>query len=322
MYKIGVTGVGSLIGQGIIKSITRSQYASEYTIIGFDYFKDTVGSFWCHKNYILPDILKEELREIWLDTIIQIINDEKIQILFIGIDFELPVLAKNKIFIESKTSCKVMVSGSNVIEIGNDKFKTYEFLKNNGLNYPQTFIPDECDWSKIVYPVIVKPRIGARSIGVTKVNSEAELQRALDLAKEPIIQECIGDETTEYTCGVISLNKKAEQIIVLNRSLKQGNTYLSEYKNNFPEIIYDYLKDITALLQPYGSTNYQLRMDHQGIPKLFEINPRHSGTTYMRTLFGFNEVIYILKNILEDKTISFDLKEGKAMRFYDEALVS
>ena len=322
MYKIGVTGVGSLIGQGIIKSIIRSKYANEYEIIGFDYFKDTVGSFWCNKNYILPDILKDELKEEWLNMVINIINEEKILLLFIGIDFELPLFAKYKSHIESLTSCKIIVNNSNVIEIGNDKYKTYEFLKNNGLSYPETFLPNDCDYSKLIYPLIVKPRVGARSIGVTKVNSEEELKNALSLANDPVIQECVGDDTTEYTCGVVKLGKEKEKIIVLNRSLRQGNTFISEYKKDFPEIIYKYLHDITEKLQPFGASNYQLRMDYSGIPKLFEINPRHSGTTYMRTLFGYNEVLYILKNILEGKNIEFDLKEGKAMRFYDEILIS
>ena len=322
MYKIGVTGVGSLIGQGIIKSIIRSQYSKNYCIIGFDYFKDTVGSFWCHKNYILPDILKEELVEKWLQTIIQIINDEKIQIMFIGIDFELPLFAKYKAHIEIQTSCKVIVNNSSVIEIGNDKYKTYEFLKNSGLTYPETFLPNDCDFDKLIYPVIIKPRVGARSIGVSKVNSASELNKALAEAKDPIIQEYIGDDSTEYTCGVIKLNEHKEKIIVLNRTLRQGNTFLSEYKKDFPIVIYDYLHEITNKLQPYGATNYQLRLDRNEIPKLFEINPRHSGTTYMRTLFGYNEVIYILKNILEGIDLEFDLKEGKAMRFYDEVLIN
>ena len=48
---MGVTGTGSLIGQSIIKSILKSNLLkNKIDIIGFDYFKETVGSFWCKKK--------------------------------------------------------------------------------------------------------------------------------------------------------------------------------------------------------------------------------------------------------------------------------
>ena len=62
-------------------------------------------------------------------------------------------------------------------------------------------------------------------------------------------------------------------------------------------------------------------MDYEGIPKLFEINPRHSGTTYIRSLFGYNEIIFLIKKILEKKSIKFDIVEGKAVRYFEEKLI-
>ena len=319
---IGITGTGSLIGQAIIKSIVRSEYKDDYRLIGFDYFNDTVGSFWCNKNFILPDILKTNQEEDWLSEIKKIIIQEKIRVLFIGVDFELPLFAKYKKEIETVAQCKVVVSDDKVISIGNDKYKTYEFLKNSGLSYPITYLPEECDLSSLQYPLIVKPRIGARSIGVSKVKNIEELKKALGGVKSPIIQELVGDEYTEYTCGIISLNGSLQRSIALNRSLKDGNTFVSEYRNEYPESIYLYLKEITNKLRPFGACNLQLRLDKNGVPKLFEINPRHSGTTYMRSLFGYAEVIFILKFLLEGTEIPFNLKEGKAIRYFEETLVS
>jgi carbamoyl-phosphate synthase large subunit len=322
MRKIGITGVGSLIGQGIIKSIINSPYANEYELIGFDYFPDTVGSFWCQKNYILSDILKKDKEQQWFEEILSIIKEDKIELLFIGVDFELPLFVKYKSIIEKETSCLIIVSDERVIEIGNDKFKTFQFLKENGLYYPETYEPENCDFSSLTFPVIVKPRIGARSIGVSKVDSLDKLEEVLKHTQDPIIQECVGDDTTEYTCGVIALNGELKHSIALNRTLKAGNTHLSSYSKDTPEIVTQYLKDITDKLKPFGSCNYQLRIDSDGIPKMFEINARHSGTTYMRSLFGFNEIIYILKSVLEGQEIDFNLKEGKAIRYFEERLVS
>lgn len=320
-YKIGITGTGSLIGQAIIKSIKRNQFADQYELVGFDYFKSTVGSFWCDKNYTLPDLLKIKDEQTWVNALEEIIVQEKIVVLFVGVDFELPILAKYKERLKTNTGCTVIVSDEEVIRIGNDKYLTFQFLKANGLSYPETFLPEEVDFSTINFPIIVKPRVGARSIGVHKVNNIDELNSAIKKVDQPIIQELVGNDSTEYTCGVLAVNGTMQKSIALNRSLKDGNTFISEYKTSYPPSIYQYLADITHHLKIFGACNYQLRLDDSGVPKLFEINPRHSGTTYMRSLFGYNEVMFILKYLLEGETMDFKLKEGKVIRHFEETLV-
>lgn len=317
---IGVTGTGSLIGQAIIKSIQRSSLSSSISIIGFDYFPQTVGSFWCEINYILPDILDPKTNESeWIAFICERIRKHKIKLLFVGVDFELPLMAKYKDLIQSETGAIVMVSSEEVISIANDKYLTYSFLKKNGLFYPQSFLPDEIDSFDIKFPVIVKPRKGARSVGVSLVENRNEMLTALEKLKEPIIQEYVGNNETEFTCGTIFLNGELKRTIVLNRTLKAGNTYISHFKKDFPEIIETYLKDVVSILKPFGACNFQLRLDVEtGEPKIFEINSRHSGTTYIRSLFGYKEVEYIIQYLLMGVDKQFDLQEGTVVRYYDE----
>lgn len=321
---IAVTGTGSLIGQAIIKSIMRSDLNSKIELIGFDYFKQTVGSYWINNNnYLLPDILKPEItEEEWLNYIIEVLVKQNVKLLFVGVDFELPLFAKNKSYIERKTNTKVLVSDNNVIEIANDKYLTYQFLKDNNLFYPKSYLPNDINFSDLQYPVIIKPRRGARSVGVHKVKNEQQLLNLIDSIKEPVIQEYIGDDLNEYTCGTIYLNNELKKSIILNRSLKEGNTFISKYKNDFPEIIVKYLHDVADKLKPFGACNFQLRMDSDGIPKIFEINSRHSGTTYIRSLFGYNEIEYIINSLLFNKEIEFNLIEGTVVRYYDEFFTS
>ena len=321
-FNVGITGTGSLIGQAIIKSIVRSEFKSDYNLIGFDYFKDTVGSLFCNKNYILPDIyIDKKLYTKWIDEIIKVIIKEKINIIFLGVDFELQLMSENKLDIEKKTGCKIIVSNSEVIKICNDKFLTYNFLKDNNLNFPQTILPNEIDNYDLKFPLIVKPRIGARSRDVFLVKNKKELYEKIDLVNNPIIQENIGDILSEYTCGIIYLDNHVQECIVLRRSLKDGNTFISEHKFDFDKKIKHYVIKIAKKLKPYGACNFQLRIDKKGIPKLFEINPRHSGTTYIRSLFGFNEIIFILKKELENKKFDFKISEGKAIRYFEEKII-
>ncbi len=325
MTTIGITGTGSLIGQAIIKSIKQSSFKNS-TLIGMDYFPNTIGSYWTDENYILPDILDDNIIEkAWLENIISIIKMKKMDILFVGVDFELHLLSKYKTYIETETSCIVVVSDEKSISIADDKYLTYEFLKDNNLYYPYTCLEDEIDdalkENKIEFPVIIKPRNGYRSIDVFLVNNKKELDNKIKKISNPVIQECIGSKDTEYTCGVITFNNEVKESVVLRRDLKDGNTSTTYLEHNYPAIIKEYIETVSRKLGQFGVCNFQLRLDKKGIPKIFEINARHSGTTYIRSLYGFNEIEYILEYLLNKREITFDIQEGIVKRYFEEFLV-
>lgn len=323
MVKIGITGTGSLIGQAIIKSIKKSSF-NKSILIGMDYFENTIGSYWTDRNYILPDILNETItKQYWLEKIIEIIESEQINILFIGVDFELSLFAEYKKDIQEKTNCLIVVSDLDTITIGDDKYLTYKFLKENSLLYPKTFLEDEIDEAlvNLSFPMIIKPRNGYRSIDVFLVNTEEELKKKIKLIHNPIIQECIGDKTTEYTCGTICFNNDVKHSIVLRRDLKDGNTSTTYLDETISPKIAEYIEKASSTLGQFGVCNFQLRMDKDGIPKIFEINSRHSGTTYIRSLYGYNEIEYILEYLLNDREIQFSLKSGIVKRYFEEFFV-
>ncbi|MFA6189478.1 MAG: ATP-grasp domain-containing protein [Sulfuricurvum sp.] len=324
MNVIGITGTGSLVGQAIIKSIKQSSFKNN-KLIGMDYFEDTIGSYWVDKNYLLPDILKEQkLYHTWIATIIDIIKKESIRVLFIGVDFELILFAQYKKLIEETTNCTVMVSSEECIKIADDKYLTYQFLKKNDLFYPKSFTSDEFEEAikakEILFPTILKPKKGYRSRDVYIVQNQDELFLKAEKIEEPIVQEMIGNSQTEYTCGVIVI-KDITKTIVLRRELKDGNTSAAYYQKDSPEIITQYILDVSKKLDILGVCNFQLRLDDNGIPKIFEINARHSGTTFMRALFGFNEIEFILELLLNNKVIDFDLKEGMVKRYSEEMFI-
>lgn len=324
MLNIGVTGTGSLVGQAIIKCIKASEYYKDSTTIGFDYIENTVGSYWVDKNFTLPDILdkKNNSYEKAVAAVIDIIIQQNIKILFIGIDFDLPMYAAYKEYIEKSTGAIVVVSSPEVVAIADDKYETFSFLKNNGLAYPETFRLHERP-ETLNFPMILKPAIGASSKGVSIVNSEEQIEERSKLITSPILQELVGDASGEYTCGVIMLDHQFIDSIVLRRELKNGDTFKAWHSFSFPKEIYEYIKKVTEILDPFGVCNYQLRIDKNGIPKLFEINARHSGSTYFRQLFGYNEIEIILNHYFPVKGYTKPIvREGAAIRYFEEKLIS
>ena len=74
----------------------------------------------------------------YINALISLLSDHSYDILIPGTDIELPKISQSRDHIESHTRCKVLVSSSSVIDIANDKYLTYEFLRNNSFNPPRT----------------------------------------------------------------------------------------------------------------------------------------------------------------------------------------
>ena len=315
MIRILVTGVGSLLGQGILKSLADSSL--DYEVTGTDYFPSAVGLYWVDKAHLLPDVLKPEVDEKeWIDALIQVIRLEKIDIVLPGLDFEIPILAKYASTIGKKTGAVLVVSSIEISTVGDDKWKTVIFLKNNNFHYPKSCLPEEIDdfMQSNAFPLIVKPRFGHTSENVFLVNNESQLREFIKKCDKPIIQEYLGDPDQEYTCGTTCIDGEIITLISLRRTLKKGNTQQAFCENT--AVIDEYIKKLTLRLNPYGPINFQLRLTDRG-PVVFEINPRFSGTTPIRAIFGVNEVEAVVNRIMNTGIgKKYKEREGVVIRYF------
>ena len=317
---VGMTCVGSLVSQGVIKSLKDCDLAGRTRLIGFEYFPGTVGSYWVERTHLLPDILKPGVSwEEYVQALCGRIREEGIQILFPGMDFELPLLAAYRDRIQAETGCVVVVSRPEVVAIAEDKFHTYRFLEEQGLERPRTWLPSEA--GQVEFPVVVKPRRGARSRGLSVVLRREDLDQALAGAEDPVIQEEVGTREDEYTCAVLYLDGAVRSRVCMRRYLRDGNTAAAFHSPDTPPAVHAYVDELARRLEPFGPCNFQLRLDRAGRPKLFEINARFSGTTYMRTLFGCNEVEYVVKRLLGLPLPVMTPRYGKVLRYFEELYV-
>lgn len=313
--KILVTGAGAVLGQAVIKSIKASNL--KVSIVAVDPSPLAVGLYWADKHYLVPMANDPE----YINKIFEIFEIENPDAVLSGTDVELFVFSDYRNRIEKEYGTKVLVSPQNVIEIADDKWLTYLFLKENGLEYPESCLPgDEISLiEKIGFPLIVKPRVGARSVGVSKVDNIQELNEALAKVENPIIQECVGTEDDEYTAGVVVLDNQAKASIVMKRDLRDGNTFRA-YAQPYSDFN-RYIEKVAEKLNVYGPVNLQFRVS-EGKVKIFEINGRFSGTTYFRALSNVNEVEMCLEYLLENKEISQpEIKPVRILRYYDEIVI-
>jgi len=311
---IAVTGVGGGVGQSVIKSL----YDTGYNIIGLDGELLGTGLYAVNKAYKIPYATNEN----YIPALLDICRKENCKLLFPGLDAELMIFSKNRDrFKEIGTT--IVVSSPEVIDISDDKMQTFTALKAVGVEVPETMNLDEwvSDRGALKSPVIIKQRKGgARSKNVFLCRNENDVKvffERKDLEYTGfIVQEYI--EGDEYTCGTINLDDTCKGVIVMRRILRDGDTYKCFVEKN--KVIEDTVRTVVNGIKPFGACNVQLRVKN-GIPYVFEINARCSGTTGARSICGFNEPQMIADYLLNKKEPAYKIKELSILRYWKELVV-
>ncbi|MBF0386256.1 MAG: ATP-grasp domain-containing protein [Candidatus Omnitrophica bacterium] len=321
MINVLVTGVGSLIGQGLLRALKSS--ALSCCITGTDYFAHAVGLYWVDRGYILPDLLAPGVTgRAWLAEIVRIIGERRIDVVLVGLDFEVAIFAENRRIIEEQTGAKVIVATSEAVAICKDKYRTALFLQESGFLFPDSCLPQDIETflERRAFPLVVKPRAGFRSRDLFVVRDRKELAEAMSRCPDPVVQEQVGVCEAEYTCGTVCQGGESLSVIALRRDLKDGNTIRAVFDEQCLGL-HEFVRRAGLALRSDGPFNFQLRLTERG-PVVFEINPRFSGTTYMRTFFGVNEVEVLINKVHFGKDpVPVEWSSGVALRYYDDQFI-
>jgi len=314
MITVLVTGAGGGVGQGIIKSLKLIEDIS-IKIIAANMSPFAAGLYSANISYLVPAASSPD----YLDHLSELFQEENVDYYFPGTDVELLFCAEHSSYILKEFGVKVVISPFSTIEIANDKYKTYQFLRENGFFYPSTELGENVDLENVEYPVIVKPRVGCHSTGVSVAKNETELSARLGSEDDLVVQELIGTKEQEYTCTIVIVEGVASDVLVLRRSLRAGDTFTADPVDS--KMISDYVTEVAFAINVEGPCNFQLRVDNRGVPKLFEINCRCSGTTPFCAQLGFNPVEYFLK-----KTMGMEYSykvdyEAFVLRYWSEMVV-
>jgi carbamoyl-phosphate synthase large subunit len=121
---------------------------------------------------------------------------------------------------------------------------------------------------------------------------KANTQLSEDPQDDWVIQEQIFG--TEFTVSVVvGLDGELLSIVPKEVIEKRGIT-MTGITRNVPEIE-EVCKKIVKKMNPMGPFNVQLMMDKNGLPWIFEINPRYSTTVALTIAAGINEVDAVIK---------------------------
>jgi len=262
----------------------------------------TVAFHYADKCAVSPLIYDDA----YIPFLLEYCKENKIDILISLFDIDLLVLAKNKDkFAEIGT--KVIVSDPDVISICNDKWKTYNFLKDNGFNVPKTYLTLEetilaLDKGELKYPVIVKPRFGCGSIAMsvaedemallyyfrrnTRTISKSYLKYESAAENEKIIyQEFLPGQ--EYGADIINdLNGNNRNVIVKKKSaMRAGETDIAETVDE--PVIKDELVRLAKLTGHIANMDCDVFLV-DGKPYVLEMNARFGGGYPFSHMAGCN----------------------------------
>lgn len=264
--------------------------------------------------------------ENYIPFLLEYCKQKSIDVLLSLFDIDLLVLAKHKKQFE-EIGTKVIVSEPQIIEICNDKWKTYQFLVHNGFYTPKSFLNmneviEKIDAGDLDYPIVVKPRYGCGSISIAIAYDEEDLRYLTKKANEDIAnsylkyesavskekvlyQECLKGQ--EYGADIINDLCGATQNVIVRKKLamRSGETDIAELVDE------PVIKE--ALLKLGETSKHIANMDCDvfmvdGVPYILEMNARFGGGYPFSHMGGCNLPKAILEwvkgNTVDKKVIS------------------
>ncbi|MEM2143837.1 MAG: ATP-grasp domain-containing protein [Candidatus Jordarchaeaceae archaeon] len=318
MLTVLITGCGGAIGTCVVKALKMD--SMDLRLIGIDadpyaacfYLKGKGSSL--NKTYIVPWADHPK----YISEVISICSRENVDVIFPCTDAELEVLSKYRAKLDDYGT-KIVSSPIRTIRICRDKWQSYNRL-NKHLPIVKSALPDNGIESAIKFtglPATIKPRIGWGSKQTYKVNTVEEAQVMVNNVHKPVIQEWLEGE--EYTVDGLTDRNGNIVCVVPRLRIKVFSGLSFQGMTVRDEKLIELGKEIAQHIKIIGPFNFQVRKS-KGEAKIFEINPRFSGTGILSVKAGANIPLLAVKETCNMKIpANIDFKEGLMVsRYFEE----
>ena len=313
----GVSGCG--VGEGIVKAL---RLAGRYRIVTTDIDALSATLYRSDAGYLVPRAEEPG----YIERLLDVCRCEDVRVVIPGSEPELERISKDRHFLLQENVWPI-IGPPNTIKVGQDKWLTYEFLRQNSFSVPFTALLEDVIGSEFPYPAVIKPRIGgggSRNVFTVKTDSELQdVRRMFNYwGQVGIVQQYVGQCDLEYTIGVlISRDGRILSTVCLKRTLMGGASGRMMIANR--PAICNIAERICLALKVRGPANLQCRLDTQQKIWILELNVRFSGTTPVRAALGVNEPDLairdqVLKEDLEPMQVNKDIA---IMRGFQEVYV-
>ncbi len=233
----------------------------------------------------------------YIKQLLSIVKANRVKLLVPTVDLDLKILSQNKAKFAA-LGCRALVSTPDVVDICQDKRKTYRFLVKNGFDTPLTMsISSALSKRKLNWPCFLKPWDGYAGRGNAVVKNRRELLLFGKRIPNAICQEFV--EGIEHTCDVyVGFDMKVRCVVPRKRiEVRAGEVSKGQIVKNH-RIISDSAKLVEALGAGPGVITLQLFLADDGKIKFIEINPRFGGGVPLSIKAGADFPKWILQELL------------------------
>jgi carbamoyl-phosphate synthase large subunit len=291
-----------------------SYLKKEFEIVGTDCSNLNPAQYFVDQFYKVPSYNDEN----YILSLFTICQKEGIHVLIPLYEKEYPILDYHRKEFE-EAGIALLLSNASVINICNDKYKTYEFFKKHHVLTPTSYLSvDEIKGSKGCY--VVKPRDGMGSQEVYKVKNDKELEFFLNYIDNAIIQEFI--EGKEYTVDVFCDRGGRVVSCVPRERLQVRSGEVSKAITRNHKKIISQAVEICEKLRGIGPLTLQCIEDFNGDIYWIEINPRFGGGVPLSMEAGI-DYGKMIRECAEGKIVASQMycfKPDFVMLRYDEAV--
>lgn len=352
--KLLITSAGSLVSQNILDCLENKR--NELDVIGMDANAANPRNFRYDRTYLVSPQAETNLFVRDFEAIVKIENPD---LILAGRDHDVVFLSEIKERIPALKN-KIPYGSAQLAVMMQDKYLSYQYAVKNNLPFADSYLychhQDsgglESFLNKHPFPVLVKPRLGFGSLGVYYVLNEEQIDclHAEAAGGEILFQEYLGPKqdfekyARQLKCGVPlsfqipETNQFAVQTVIsaegiiadyfisINTMVAGRAEYSKQISNQEIEDVALKYADVLYRDGWYGPLNVQLKQDQQGLWKVFEMNPRMTGTTSARYLLGYDEIGIITDYFVPKMEISNHTKtlkqEGVVFKYLTDYYLS
>jgi carbamoyl-phosphate synthase large subunit len=257
----------------------------------------------------------------YVEQLLAIIRDRAVSLLVPTVDLDLRLLAQHKGRFE-QLGCRVLVSDAEVIDMCQDKRRTFGFLRKHDFGTPQTMSVRTAlaadRRAELTWPCFLKRWDGSASQGNAVAHNRAELLFFARRIPNAICQEFM--EGTEYTCDVyIDFALRVRCVVPRRRiEVRAGEVSKSQVVKH-PQIMEQARRVVELLGAGPGVVTLQLFITKDDEIRFTEVNPRFGGGAPLSIRAGADFPKWILQELTgRQPYIEFDgFTDGLLMLRYD-----
>jgi carbamoyl-phosphate synthase large subunit len=313
-----VTGVGAIIGYGLLRSLRAT--GRPLRLVGADIHADAVGQAWADAFVQAPLTSSPGYLE-WLESVVA---RHRVDLVIPGIEQDLHRYSDDRATIQ-RWSSRIVLNDARLIDLSRDKWLMHGELEAIGEpsvipSFDRGVFDDLA--ARLGLPFLLKPRRSYASKGIVVVTDRDVFDaHAHRLGSVLIAQPIVGSPEQEYTVGVFGDGHgRACASIALRRKLAADGSTAKAWVSADRELE-PVVERLCRHFRPVGPTNFQFRLASDGW-KLLEINPRVSSSTSLRAAFGYNEAAMCIDYFLHGKAPSQPaLRPGFAARYIEDYVV-